>query len=99
MHHKLLSSVQHAPMSWFDTTPRGRINNRFSADLGTVDEDLPGSIDSFCRQFFYLTLTFAMIVAVVPLFACLFLPLCVIYYYACGYYLTTSRELKRWQSV
>lgn len=30
-----------APLSWFDVTPLGRIINRFSKDVATVDGDLP----------------------------------------------------------
>ena len=43
-HSKMLRRVLHAPMSFFDTTPMGRIVNRFSKDIDTLDNFLPLNI-------------------------------------------------------
>ena len=40
LHTRLITTVLRFPMSFFDTTPKGRIISRFSKDIDTVDEQL-----------------------------------------------------------
>lgn len=40
IHNRLLTHVLHAPPSFFDTTPLGRILNRFSAEISQTDQFL-----------------------------------------------------------
>jgi len=40
LHNEMLATVIHAPMSFFDTTPLGRIINRFGEDTDAMDNDL-----------------------------------------------------------
>uniref|UniRef100_A0A8D0EXG8 MRP2 protein n=1 Tax=Strix occidentalis caurina TaxID=311401 RepID=A0A8D0EXG8_STROC len=47
MHQQLLSNILRVPMSFFDTTPTGRIVNRFAKDIFTIDETIPMSFRSW----------------------------------------------------
>ncbi|CAG8502871.1 1064_t:CDS:10 [Rhizophagus irregularis] len=55
LHHQMLDGVIRSPMSFFDTTPLGRILNRFSKDIYTIDELLPQlkRLDSVTRSPIY----------------------------------------------
>lgn len=44
LHRNAITRVLHAPMSLFDTTPLGRIMNRFSKDMDTIDNTLNDSM-------------------------------------------------------
>lgn len=40
LHHSMLHKILRAPVRFFDTTPIGRIVNRFSKDIQTIDGEL-----------------------------------------------------------
>ncbi|VEU45142.1 unnamed protein product [Pseudo-nitzschia multistriata] len=48
----LLGSMLTAPMSFFDTTPTGRLVNRFSKDINTVDETLVSNFKNFAGAYY-----------------------------------------------
>lgn len=52
MHQNLLYFVLRWPMELFDTTPLGRVLNRFSKDVDVVDNTLPQTFRSWISQFF-----------------------------------------------
>ncbi|XP_044268658.1 ATP-binding cassette sub-family C member 4-like [Tribolium madens] len=41
LHGKMFHALLQAPMRFFDTNPSGRVLNRFSKDMGAIDEFLP----------------------------------------------------------
>lgn len=99
LHAEMLETIVRSPMSFFDTTPLGRILNRFSKDQHTVDEVLPRTFNGYFRVLFSVISTICIIAFSTPLFMVLVVPLGVIYIYVQRYYLATSRELKRLDSV
>lgn len=47
VHKDMAKSVVGAPVSWYDATPLGRIFNRFSSDIITLDKDLMNDVSSY----------------------------------------------------
>ncbi|KAL8810833.1 MAG: hypothetical protein Q9223_002066 [Gallowayella weberi] len=99
MLHNAITRVLRAPMGFFDTTPLGRITNRFSKDVDTMDNNLTDSI----RMYFF---TLAMIVSVFTLvivffhyFAIALGPLFLVFLFSAAYYRASAREIKRHESV
>lgn len=99
LHSSMLESVIKSPMSFFDTTPLGRILNRFSKDEHTIDEILPRNFNMYIRVFAQVVATVLIITFSTPFFLLLVIPLFFIYMAIQRYYLATSRELKRLDSV
>ena len=46
IHHSTISRLIHAPVSWFEASPSGRVMSRFSADLGVCDMQMWQDIDT-----------------------------------------------------
>ncbi|WCJ38230.1 ABC transporter C family member 5 [Euphorbia peplus] len=96
---KMLRSVFRAPMSFFDSTPAGRILNRVSIDQSVVDLDIPFRLGGFASTTIQLIgivgvmteVTWQVLLLVVPMaVACLWMQ---------KYYMASSRELVRIVSI
>lgn len=91
--------VLHAPMAFMDTTPMGRILNRFTKDTDVLDNEIGD-------QMRFLFFTFANIIGVIILCIC-YLPwfaiavpfLGFIFVAIANYYQASSREVKRLEAV
>nr|XP_029719887.1 multidrug resistance-associated protein 1-like [Aedes albopictus] len=99
LHDKLLESSMRMPMSFFDTTPLGRIINRFSKDVDVMDNVLPATIRAWLYFLFSVVGVFVVIGISTPIFLAVVPPLMVIYYFVQKIYIETSRQLKRLESV
>ncbi|KAI9326765.1 P-loop containing nucleoside triphosphate hydrolase protein [Zopfochytrium polystomum] len=99
LHERALSRVMRAPVRFFDTTPLGRIVNRFSKDQDSIDNSLMDNIQSFASTMASAFATIFLIVYATPLFAAPLIPMLVVYYSIQRLYRQTSRELKRLESI
>lgn len=99
IHNKMVTATLHAQVSFFDTNPTGRILNRFSKDVGSMDEQLPAA---FVVSIEYLLFSFtAVLIPTITNIWLLFvlIPTLVGFVLFARYYLKTSRELKRLESI
>ncbi|CAD0199749.1 unnamed protein product [Chrysodeixis includens] len=100
LHAALLAGVLHAPsMGFFDCTPVGRVLNRFSKDVDVLDNVLPMVLRGWTSCFFAVLGTLFVISLSTPIFMAVILPIGVIYYVIQRFYVATSRQLKRLESV
>ncbi|KAG8182128.1 hypothetical protein JTE90_002622 [Oedothorax gibbosus] len=97
-HNDMLDSVLKSPMSFFDSTPTGRILNRFTTDLDTLDLVMFYRMDGWLHGLFSMIASFIVIGISTPLFFAFLLPLAVAYYIIQKLHLTTFRQIKRLES-
>ncbi|GMH26067.1 hypothetical protein Nepgr_027910 [Nepenthes gracilis] len=99
LHDVMLMSILRAPMVFFHTNPIGRIINRFSKDMGDIDRNVANFVNMFLGQFWQLLSTFILIgiVSIISLWA--IMPLMIVFYVTYLYYQSTSREVKRLDSI
>lgn len=99
LHERMAYAIFRSPMSFFETTPSGRILNRFSSDIYRVDEVLARTFNMLFVNSARALYTLVLVVASTPIFVVLIIPLGALYLYIQRYYLRTSRELKRLDSI
>ncbi|NXL76832.1 MRP7 protein, partial [Leptocoma aspasia] len=99
IHDRLLQRVLKATVTFFDTTPTGRILNRFSSDLYCVDDSLPFILNIFLANIYGLLGMLVIMTYGLPWIGLVMLPLAVVYFFIQRYYRFTSRELKRLYSI
>ncbi|KAJ2863548.1 hypothetical protein GGH94_003542, partial [Coemansia aciculifera] len=98
-HRNMLAAVFRSPMSFFDTTPLGRILQRFSKDQLSVDEVIPRTFGSWFQNFSVVLLSLTVIVVSMPAFGLVIVPMILFFFYLKNYFLETSRTLKRLDST
>lgn len=98
-HDQMLRSILAAPIRFFDSTPIGRILQRFSRDMESVDVHLQWSFDNTIHSVFHIIMSFLLIVTVVPFVLITILPIFLVYYALQNSYRRAAREIKRLDSL
>ncbi|XP_030238826.1 multidrug resistance-associated protein 1 isoform X11 [Drosophila navojoa] len=99
LHALMLNRILRAPMWFNDTTPVGRIMSRFSKDIETVDQKIVEVLIDCIWCAFEVLATIVVISISTPIFLAVIVPIAFIYYFAQRFYVATSRQLMRLESV
>ncbi|KAG0663039.1 Transporter of the ATP-binding cassette (ABC) [Maudiozyma exigua] len=96
---KLLDKVLHSKLRFFDSTPIGRIMNRFSKDMEAIDQDLAPYMNGSFYSLVECVAIVILITFITPQFISIAILISIMYYLIGYFYMAGSRELKRLDSI
>ncbi|KAK2169807.1 hypothetical protein NP493_1174g00004 [Ridgeia piscesae] len=99
LHARLLHGMLRAPMSFFDTTPTGRIVNRFSKDVDTLDVSIPFTLRILMSTLTSVIGTIIVISYSTPIFLSVVIPLGLDIVLLQRFYVCSARQLRRIDSI
>uniref|UniRef100_UPI00398E8F75 ATP-binding cassette sub-family C member 3-like isoform X2 n=1 Tax=Pristiophorus japonicus TaxID=55135 RepID=UPI00398E8F75 len=99
LHAHLLNQTLRCPMQYFELTPVGRILNRFSQDMETIDDRIPTCVEDLLLCMFDVLSTLLVLAYSIPLSLLPSVPVACLYFSLQRFYVATSRQLKRLESV
>lgn len=95
LHNPLLERVVHAPVAFFDTTPLGRILNRFGKEFETIDLRLSASFRMLANSFLMVAQVVVVVAISTPFIILLDVPVSILYILILRYFIASSRQLQR----
>lgn len=99
VHERLIQKVTHAKFRFFDQTPLGQLMNRFSKDIESVDQEVaPVAIGVVHCAASIITIV-VLISIITPAFLVAASVISVLYFLIGRFYINSSRDLKRLESV
>ncbi|XP_033883585.3 ATP-binding cassette sub-family C member 5 isoform X1 [Acipenser ruthenus] len=99
LHDELFRKILRSPMKFFDTTPAGRILNRFSKDMDEVDTRLPFQAEMFIQNVILVVFCLGVIGYVFPWFLVAVGPLFILFIILHIVSRVFIRELKRLDNI
>jgi len=99
LHNEALTSMMRAPMTFFDTTPIGRILSRFARDVAAVDRTLPQKFSESVANVMQLIGSYILIAYFLPPFLGAAVPITIGYWLLQRFFHRTSLEVKRLDNI
>ncbi|KAG0239236.1 hypothetical protein BGW41_007852 [Actinomortierella wolfii] len=98
LHDAAFQKVLYSPVAFFESTPTGRILNRFSRDVDSLDGIIGKNLFNVLFMIANVLGTLVLVIVVHPWLVLAILPMLAIYYFTSVYYQSTSREVRRLDS-
>ena len=95
IHADAFTRILAAPVSFFDVNPSGRVLNRFSKDVGAMDDQLPWVLFDFLNVLTAILATLGLIAAANAWILLAIVPLALIFAALRAYYMKSARIVKR----
>ncbi|XP_061401063.1 ATP-binding cassette sub-family C member Sur-like, partial [Musca vetustissima] len=95
LHEKLLQSIMHKSLHFFQVTPLGRIMNRFSNDMAIIDKKIAATSQRLLQFTLLCVCAILINIIITPWFIVVTVPVCLAYYVIQKFYRCSSRELQR----
>ncbi|XP_077415304.1 multidrug resistance-associated protein 1 isoform X2 [Vanacampus margaritifer] len=99
LHQSMLYDVLRSPISFFERTPSGNLVNRFAKEMDTIDTVIPSILKMFMGSMFNVIGACIVILIATPYVATIIPFLGLLYFFVQRFYVATSRQLKRLESV
>lgn len=99
LHQSMLYDVLRSPMFFFERTPSGNLVNRFAKEMDTIDSVIPSILKMFMGSMFNVLGSCVIILIATPLVAIIIPVLGLLYFLVQRFYVASSRQLKRLESV
>ncbi|KAI2666162.1 Multidrug resistance-associated protein 1 [Labeo rohita] len=99
LHLDLLNNILHSPMSFFESTPSGNLLNRFSKEIDAIDCMIPDGLKMMLGYVFKLLEVCIIVLMATPFAGVIILPLTLLYAFVQSFYVATSCQLRRLESV
>ncbi|KAH0507654.1 Multidrug resistance-associated protein 9 [Microtus ochrogaster] len=99
LHNRVFNKIVRSPMSFFDTTPTGRLMNRFSKDMDELDVRLPFHAENFLQQFFMVVFILVIMAAVFPVVLLVLAGLAIIFLILLRIFHRGVQELKQVENI
>ena len=99
LHDKMTLAILKAPVLFFDTNPVGRIMNRFSKDIGAMDDFIPLYLNACASIFFYFLAVLVLSGIINYWLIIIVASTIIVFFYICNIYLKGARDLARIQAI
>ncbi|CAG5117053.1 unnamed protein product, partial [Candidula unifasciata] len=99
LHNTMMHNIMRSPMSFFDTTPTGRIVNRFSKDVDVLDNQLPNIIRQGVNSVGRVLMSLINITYSTPIVLAVIIPVVILYVLVQRIYIPASRQIRRIDST